>query len=192
MEKRVFDNLNISIVYLPKSPMPEMETFYSLVVQGKFYVLNLVQYSRVMFLDVDIFPRCNLDYLFALSEPEQYSSGNNENNVIRKSANMTGPASLRENVVMGWKHEPSNAALFILKPQAGAYQNKLQPIIDQKEARPWDPILGWGFRILEEDAWIAPSGMTGTDWSWAYAFADQVSVNSFNRHLTSIPRPVSQ
>jgi hypothetical protein len=169
LEEEVFDKLNITIVYLPKPPLPEMETFYSLVVQGKFYILNLVQYSRVMFMDIDIFPRCNLDYLFALSEPVVSAENSNIS---------TGPL-LKENVVMGWKHEPSNAALFMLKPQAGAYNNVLQPIIDEKESRPWDPVLGWGQRIEASDPWMAPSGMIGTNWSWAYAFADQVIDGDF-------------
>ncbi|KAG7354537.1 hypothetical protein IV203_003893 [Nitzschia inconspicua] len=168
LEEEVFDKLNVTVVYLPRPLLPELETFYSLVVQGKFYILNLVQYSRVMFMDIDIFPRCNLDYIFALSEPD--SSPERQ---AQTDPNFTRNPYLKENVVMGWKHEPSNAALFVLKPQLGAYDKVLQPIIDRKESRPWDPVLGWGHKIDSDDPWVAPSGMTGTNWTWAYAFADQ-------------------
>jgi hypothetical protein len=195
LEENIFRKLNISIVYLPKQPLPEMDTFYSLVVQGKFYILNLIEYSRVMFLDVDMFPRCNLDYLFELSEPRmgQVMDGvthnkNNNSNPIRRRP------YLKENIVLGWKHEPSNAGLFVLRPQEGAYDNVLQPIIDEKESRAlrlpaphWDPVEGWGHKIGHrdedsnhntnatplDDYWVAPSGISGTNWSWAYAFADQ-------------------
>ena len=34
----------------------------------KFEILNLVQINRVLFLDSDIVPFCNLDYLFDLLE----------------------------------------------------------------------------------------------------------------------------
>jgi hypothetical protein len=181
LEEEVFSKLNITVVYLPKQPHPEMETFYSLVVQGKFYILNLIQYSRVMFLDVDIWPRCNLDYLFSLSErdiPDVSGNAFSSNNVMRHRSRPL----LKENIVMGWKHEPSHAGIFLLQPQLGAYDNILQNIIDEKESRPWDPLKGWGHIIGDpfdktmpvEDAWEAPSGMKGTNWSWAYAFADQV------------------
>jgi hypothetical protein len=99
LESKVFENLNITVVYLPKQPLPEMETFYSLVVQGKFYILNLVQYSRVMFVDVDIWPRCNLDYLFELSEVEM-PTNNNTFSTNNASLDRSKPV-LKENIVIG-------------------------------------------------------------------------------------------
>jgi hypothetical protein len=87
-EQEVFAGLGVHVVYIPQVPHPTMENFYSLVVRGKFWVLNLTRYTRVMFLDNDIFPRCNLDYLFELSETRR---------------------ALKPNIVLGWKDEPSNA-----------------------------------------------------------------------------------
>jgi hypothetical protein len=158
LEQAIFSKLNIEIVYLPKMPDPVMETFYSLVVQGKLYILNLVDYERVMFLDFDIFPKCNLDYLMDLS--------------------LKG--ILKPNVVMGYINEPCNAGLFVLEPERGVYANELQPIIDRKELKGmtlpfpyWDETEGWGHTISREDQWISPEGQTGTKWNWAYSFADQ-------------------
>lgn len=195
LEEEVFNKLNVTVVYLPKQPLPEMETFYSMVVQGKFYILNLVQYSRVMFLDVDIWPRCNLDYLFALSESDgSVLNAPQSNNLTRKR--LSAPL-LKENIVMGWKHEPSNAGMFVLKPQFGAYDNILQPIIDQKESQAWDPMKGWGHVIGNrfdqttpaDDVWVAPSGIKGTNWTWAYAFADQVRGVWFSRSSIAAAGP---
>ena len=158
LEQTMFNKLDIKVVYLPKMVDPIMETFYSLVVQGKLYILNLIQYERVMFLDFDIFPKCNLDYIMELS--------------------LQG--ILKPNVVMGYINEPCNAGLFVLQPQPDVYIKELQPIIDQKELKNiqlpfpyWDEIEGWGHTISVDDQWVSPEGKTGTKWDWVYSFADQ-------------------
>jgi hypothetical protein len=99
----------IRLLYIPKF-RPDTECFYSLVLE-KFRILSLTEYTREMFLDYDIFPRHPLDYIFELSDPQTTATS------------ITTPL-LKENVVLGNKVEPSNAGLFLLKPNAGDYFTK--------------------------------------------------------------------
>ena len=166
---RLLDTVGVRIIYLPKFISKVHETFYALVME-KFRILQLIEYSRVLFLDSDIMPLCNLDYLFELSDPN--NDGNNktnDNNTFR----------LKENIVMGWSKEPANAGLFMLKPNLQDYE-LLQQVILKKEKQAlalpwphWDPIQGWGHIIEESDAWKSPDGKTGTNWTWHASFADQ-------------------
>ena len=97
----------------------------------KFRILKLTDYSRVMYLDYDVMPTCNLDYLFELSDPLPES---------------TSPFQLKENVILSYQSEPSSGGLFILKPNSTDYEH-IQRIIHEKETRSlelpyphWDPL----------------------------------------------------
>jgi hypothetical protein len=103
MEERILKTMNIKLVYVPKFASKELENFYGLVME-KFRILSLTDYSRGMFLDYDIFPICNLDYIFDLTEP------------------MNPPHLLNENVILGWKNEPCNAGLSVLRPNQADYK----------------------------------------------------------------------
>ena len=70
----------------------------------KFQILDLTEYSRVIFLDSDVIPLCNMDYIFELSEGGRVGNGN---------------MTLKENLVVAWKHEPSQGGLFMLRPCIG-------------------------------------------------------------------------
>ena len=61
---RLLQQLHVKIKYLPK---PLMENFHQIIMQ-KMVVLDLVEYRRVLFLDTDVMPFCNLDYVFRLSD----------------------------------------------------------------------------------------------------------------------------
>jgi hypothetical protein len=152
--------VDVRIIYLPKFRTLINEIFYSLVLE-KFRILELTEYSRVLFLDGDILPLCSLDYLFELSEPEH------------------GEAVLKENVVLSWKREAANAGFFMLQPSRSDYL-ELQDIIHKKElnalALPWphwDPVEGWGHQITPPDFWRSIDQITGTNWTWHAVFADQ-------------------
>ena len=104
----------------------------------KFRILTLIEYSRVMYLDFDVFPTCNLDYLFELSDPLPQSSG---------SKSELPSFRLKENVILAWQGEPSSGGLFILKPNLTDYDH-IQRIIHEKETRSldlpyphWDPVF---------------------------------------------------
>jgi hypothetical protein len=61
---RLLHTLKVKIKYLPK---PQVENFHQIIMQ-KMVVLDLVEYRRVLFLDTDVMPFCNLDYVFQLSD----------------------------------------------------------------------------------------------------------------------------
>jgi hypothetical protein len=65
---RLLEEVGVRIRYLPK---PKVENFHQIIMQ-KMVVLDLVEYRRVLFLDTDVMPFCNLDYVFHLSDgPKQ-------------------------------------------------------------------------------------------------------------------------
>jgi hypothetical protein len=180
-QEELLEKLRIRIVYLPRFSKPVMECFYSLVME-KFRILTFTEYSRVMFMDYDILPKCNLDYIFELSDP-QHGNDKRPETPMMGSVNATSfhnatttrtvPSSLlMENVVLGYKSEPSNAGLFVLKPNANDYQLLLE-VIRKKEEHAmtlpyphWDEEFGWGHRIAENDRWKSNVGVSGTNWTW--------------------------
>jgi hypothetical protein len=171
--EEMLSKLHIRLVYLPRFAKPIMECFYSLVME-KFRILSLTEYSRVMFIDSDILPKCNLDYLFELSDTQGAAASTfwNETIADHPPSVTTSLPKLKENIVLGYKREPSNAGLFVLKPDADDYQ-LLQQVMRQKEERAlelpyphWDEVLGWGHRIAPDDKWVSNLEDTGTNWTW--------------------------
>ena len=111
----------------PKMRSKHHECFYA-VVQEKFRVLQMTEYSRVLFLDGDIMPLCNLDYMFELSDPP-----------TSKHHDLEKPI-LRQNVIVAWRREAANAGFFMLKPNNDDWE-QLQNEIFKKEEKalelPW-------------------------------------------------------
>jgi hypothetical protein len=143
------------IRYLP--PPRERETFQEIQLL-KFHVLELVQYQRVLYLDSDVMPVCNLDYIFQLSVQ----------------------GVLRENMVVAWTQEPANGGFFLLTPKEGAYAFLLQIVQRQKETSQYlplphfDKIQGWGHAIGPNDQWHSfQRRQSGHKWSFYAAWSDQ-------------------
>jgi len=165
-EEAFLRKMDIKIVYLPKLVSYELERFYALMLE-KFRILKFTNYSRVMYLDYDVMPTCNLDYLFELSDP------------LLEPSTANSSFRLKENVVIAYKHEPSAGGLFILKPNATDF-DQIRRIIHEKEIRSfalpfphWDQSYGWGHVITPPDYWKTLRGMVETNWSWFGANADQ-------------------
>jgi hypothetical protein len=127
----------------------------------KFRILTLEEYDRVLYLDYDVMPRCNLDYMMELS----YTQRN---------------GLLKENVVLAHLAEPSSGGFFILKPSRADYRS-LQQIIRNVENSTmymdfphWDTTVGWGQPIVgPKDYWISSEGKKGYEWDWYGCQADQ-------------------
>jgi hypothetical protein len=203
LEETLLYKMNIRIVYLPEFSDPKLESFYALMME-KFRILLLDEYDRVMYLDADVMPKCNLDYIMELSHRGDL---------------------LKENVVLASKGEPAAGGFFVLKPNASDY-TKIVEIITEMERKSldlpyphWDPvevstraktlygwyilfqppsifltrfkklpscnkyiyyllecicIKGWGHVIAAEDRWRS-TRFNGTNWTWHGATADQVS-----------------
>ena len=152
-DTRLLDAMGIKYRYIPKDPD---ESFYKLTLD-KFRILTLTEYDRVLFMDGDVMPRQNLDYLFELS--------------------MKGV--FRENLVVAGHIEPANAGFFMLKPSPGDYE-LIQQLIHDKEVRGtelpyphWDNVTGWGHVIEDPDYYEFVTGEKKQLWDFYCAFSDQ-------------------
>ncbi len=146
--------LNVTIKYLDK---PKTENFYSAML-AKFRVLDMINYTRVLFMDADVLPHGNLDYLFALSE------GSN--------------ATIKENLIIATGSEPANGGFFMLAPHANDSE-QLQGIIRRQHSQAkatgvaFNFTTGWGHQIEVPDEWRDSLGKRGRNWKFHGGFADQ-------------------
>ena len=69
-DKRMFRALDINVILLDK---PKKESFAQ-VVYDKFLTITMTDYKRVMFLDGDMMPMTNLDYIFHMSDPHYHDA----------------------------------------------------------------------------------------------------------------------
>lgn len=152
-EVRWLKAMNISIHYLPKY---RDESFYKIMLE-KFQILRLTQYRRVFFLDADVMPLINLDYLMELSDQ----------------------GVLEENILVPGPTSPGNGGFFVLKPFTGA-MDRVRKLIKKKDRRiallpfpHWDERLGWGHQIIPPDHWENRLGQTGHRWKFYGDYADQ-------------------
>ena len=101
-DKRLFRALDINVVLLDK---PKKESFDQLV-YDKFLAIDLAAYKRVMFLDGDMMPLTNLDYIFHLSDPDYQAI----------------PTLLKPNLIMATRGEPCNTGMFMIEPSHQNFQ----------------------------------------------------------------------
>lgn len=152
-DARWFDAMGIHIRYIPKDPH---ESFYSIMLE-KFRILTLTEYDRVIFMDGDVLPRTNLDYIFEKS--------------------MSGV--FRENLVLAGSVEPASGGFFMLKPSPGDFE-LVQQIIHDSHVRGmalpyphWDDEVGWGHKIEAPDYYDQLKDKSGTLWNFYGSHADQ-------------------
>lgn len=150
----ILEAKKIIIKYLK---MAKVDNFYT-AQMAKFDILDLVEYDRVLFLDADVMPRCNLDYMFHLSE---------------------GPnPPLQENAILAWTNEPAAGGFFMLKPNHTDYllnlEIQMKRLLHQGET--FDVIKGWGHIIEPPDQWNSRNYIRhGTKWDFYGSNCDQVS-----------------
>lgn len=149
-EEDFLKRMNVHVRYIDKKENNSpSSTFYQLVL-AKFEVFKLTEYSRVLFLDSDVLPLCNLDYLLDLSEK----------------------GVLKETVLHAMYEDPVNAGMFVITPKPGYYE-EIQSII-QKHGIPskenWNPKVGWGDESVEYRLW---NSKQGSGWDFYCADADQ-------------------
>jgi len=145
---------NVIVKYIPL-PDHGIQNFYTIQFE-KFRVLQYYkEYSRIIFMDGDVMPNCNLDYIFKLSEE----------------------GVLKENMVIAWRAEPSSGGFFMLHPKEGDYEN-LEKIIERQQQKAsetgilFDLKEGWGHNITSPDRWKS-NLHKGTDWKWHGNYVDQ-------------------
>jgi hypothetical protein len=156
-DNQALEMAGIRARYLAKSPK---ESFYN-TVMSKFRILSWTEYDRVLFMDADVLPMANLDYVM-----HQSVSG-----------------FLQKNVIVAGLYEPSNAGFFVLEPVGW---EQLQCIVQDRQAKhlegnpndtrsvyySFDPVKGWGHAITPPDCWKSRRAQ-GTNWTFHFAFSDQ-------------------
>ena len=134
-DQRLLEAVKVKVRYLPK---PQVENFHQIIMQ-KMVVLDLVEYKRVLFLDTDVMPFCNLDYVFELSD---------------------GPKPiLKQNLIIALSGSPANAGFWMVSPKPGELQ-KLQKIVAKQQEKAkklpyphFNEREGWGHVIRPPDKW---------------------------------------
>lgn len=166
-EEELLEKMDIRLVYIPKFAGPEFENFYSLMME-KFRILNMTEYSRVLYMDSDVYPLCNMDYLFELSDP------------LPAPHSDTAKFQLKENVIVSYKSEPASGGFFILKPNATDFE-LIQSLIIKYEMNAltlpyphWDENRGWGQYITLPDYWRpVRRHFKSNTWNFHGSWADQ-------------------
>lgn len=152
----LLDGMRIRVHYLPKYEDDRHLNVYGTMFH-KFSVFSLTEYRRVMYLDSDVMPMNNLDYLM-----EQSMDG----------------GIFRSNILVASNREPANGGLFVIQPNHTIY-NEIHNIVKEfgsklGKAKSWDSVAGWGHRIVPPDCWETNDVKTrGTEWSFWAASADQ-------------------
>lgn len=160
---RLLKALGIKVKFVEKHS--GNESFAQLVLE-KFRVLSMIEYRRVIFLDADIMPLVNLDYIFHLSR-DGY------------------PTVLRPNVIIATAGEPCNTALFMVTPSKTNWEIFLGIVKRQRDEGlklpypHFDRGRGWGHSFFDmkrkgigNDFWEAIA-RNGSDWRFHAAISDQ-------------------
>ncbi|GAX17161.1 hypothetical protein FisN_6Lh463 [Fistulifera solaris] len=141
---------NVTVYYIPQQ-LTGRESFYRTTLD-KFRILGLTQYEKVILMDGDFLPLCNLDFFFLHD-------------------------TFQEIVVMEGLYEPFNAGFFMVKTGISHLQ-EVQEIIEKREREAltltypyFDLKMGWG-HDLSDDPWVSYR-QTGTNWTFEFAFSDQ-------------------
>jgi len=151
-EAQWLEELGAKIKYLDRPTKEDFDSAQML----KFHILGLVEYRRVLYLDSDIMPVCNLDYIFQLSDGDD--------------------PLIKENLVVAWTGEPSNGGFFMLRPGKGELAALQRIVKDLRDKGKWgahfDPIHGWGHAITGDDKWVSLHG-SGREWDFYASHSDQ-------------------
>jgi hypothetical protein len=145
-EEDLLTSLQATIHYIPTDPQ---QSFYRSQL-FKFLILNLTQYDHVFYMDSDVLPLANLDYLFEAMDQHV----------------------LRRNVAFMGKREPANGGSFVLSPRSGALR-LVHDLIVRKEHSEWNETVGWGVDAISTAEFKYPTTTTvGDRASWEFFGAD--------------------
>ena len=129
-ERHILTKSGVIIKYIPK---PSTDNFHT-AMMDKFRILELTEYDRVIYLDADVIPTNNIDYIFEKS---------------------VGPdAVLQENIVLQNHLEPASGGFFMLKPSLNDFAEIQELIMKrQSEGYHFNEMIEWGHAITAPDCW---------------------------------------
>eukprot|EP00588_Corethron_pennatum_P022470 CAMPEP_0194326986 /NCGR_PEP_ID=MMETSP0171-20130528/39135_1 /TAXON_ID=218684 /ORGANISM="Corethron pennatum, Strain L29A3" /LENGTH=455 /DNA_ID=CAMNT_0039086763 /DNA_START=158 /DNA_END=1528 /DNA_ORIENTATION=- len=137
----------VILSYLPK--VRKGDNFGTVSIE-MFRTLEMLDYDRVLFMDSDSYPRCNIDSHFDLSF----------NGLVKENVGFAGSAA------------PITASALMVTPKSGAF-HQVMDIIHRhrnntsKSKTKLDPIQGWGHPIVNE------VGDVVRNWDWFGVEVDQ-------------------
>jgi Alpha-N-acetylglucosamine transferase len=158
-DRRLLEALGIRIILLEK---PQHESFGQLVFD-KFLTINMTDYKRVMFLDADVVPLVNLDYMFHLSDPDYTDL----------------PTLLRPNVITASLREPCNTGMFMVEPSKEGFEQYQDAVKRQRERAKhlpyphFDMEEGWGHSFVKHKEFWQAVTKRGNRWHFHAAHSDQ-------------------
>jgi len=135
---------------------------FAQIVYEKFRLFSMTEYKRVIFLDADIMPVRNMDYIFHLSN--------------------TGDPNpvLRPNLILATKGEPCNTAMFMVTPNETNWKTFQEVVKRQREEGKtlpyphFDVIRGWGHDFRKAGApWEAIVAKDFYKWDFHASHSDQ-------------------
>jgi len=167
-DQQMLQKMNIIVKYIPPHPQ---QSFHRTMLD-KFRVWSLVEYDRVLFLDGDILPIQNMDYIMQASMKHSESE-------------YPQLPQLKEAIVVKGGVAPYNGGFFVIKPNMTEYK-QIDHIIKtrEKEARNmprpfFNYSKGWGHQMggiingtSMVDKWVGYR-QQGTNWKFNGAYTDQ-------------------
>lgn len=155
-DENILSKVGVIVKYLPKPT--KVDNFHT-AMMDKFRILQFTEYTRVLYLDGDVMPLNNLDYIFELSTSSTSSNG----------------YMLEENLGIAYNNEPVSGGFFMLTPKEGDYE-RIRKIIETHETRgsAFNQTIGWGQEMIEE--WESVYGPKGTKWDFYGSYTVSFSV----------------
>jgi len=145
----------VILSYLPKV---RKDNFGTISIE-LFRALEMLDYDRVLFMDSDSYPKCNIDSHFDLSF----------NGLVEENIGFAGSAA------------PITASALMVTPKSGAF-HQVMDIIHRhrnntsKSKTKLDPIQGWGHPIVNE------VGDVVRNWDWFAVDVDQGIIYEWLMH----------
>lgn len=151
-DEHMLRSMNITINYVPPT-MPSYINSFATVALEKFRLLDYTQYSRILYMNADVTPHCNLDYLFHLTE-------NGDESV------------LQENVIISVGDMPAWTGMFMIRPMTGHYEQFLQILGGYpSSSRFFDAQRGWGHTFEPpHDFWQSIASKRKGEWNKKWNF----------------------
>jgi len=160
------NKMNVTMYYVPPTPSLgslDAVNAFSTIALEKFRILDFTKYTRVMYLEADITPHCNLDYLFELSDPidpetswtretQEEAEETTRSIVTADDSSKKTPLRLEENVILSISATPASGSFFILRPGKDLYKQFLKIFSDYpvKFAK-YNQTMGWGHQMEGDD-----------------------------------------
>jgi alpha-N-acetylglucosamine transferase len=170
-DQAMLQAMNIQIRYIPPTPKWQSaeNKHFTVRILNKIHILNLTEYRRVLFLDGDVLPLANLDYLMELSDRGEW----------------------QETVILSTSLVPMIAGLFVATPNAALFR-QVYRMVDKmivKNRVPknhFDVVQGWGhaWDPQTDGPYLWQSNRDkGTLWDYYAANGDQGILYYYPRYM---------